>query len=484
MTYECRLSSVLSFSREVSVQDVSKKFGLDFRLLHAVAYGCTWYGRWGYRFGRGSFGVFKDAYSAAVELLQSLPLATITSHFELVDHNVAAIISKYQNISGGSVRTLGELYRFMLELRPKLPDGGAANGMTGFVKKGPNALKRGLSKQGSGKGGKARRGGFGSGQNGGRFRGLLQGPLKGIARARTQNMRRPAKGMKIGFRQRMGLGKGSSSPRSPNLSKSPRGSPAKSPGRLSVKSPGKVPSTSPIVSPKRAPKEASLRGNGSPPVSPGKRKAGEVTREESPGPRRTRQRLEEEARVLGMSGAGFERDGSLDSEAALRRKAKRTRLGERENGFAANGDSTLPQALVTEGDLPGRNQVTEVTGSEAVRSPRARAASPVPRTGHESARGGSEGPRTPGVRRTPKRPPRHGRGGDPGATLQLSYSPPEQTPEREVGESGRAAGKPPMPEGSMSKLVRTFDSSRESTRSPSVDSGKSRWVERAAFKVD
>jgi hypothetical protein len=477
----------------VSVQDVSKKYGLDFRLLHAVAYGSTWYGRWGYKFGRGSFGVSEAAYSAAIALLQSLPLTTISEHFEMVDHMVPAIIARYQKLSRGQVRTLAELYRFMLELRPKLPDGTGgekSNGLARAAERGKGSLggqkssgKNGLAKGQIGKGVKGRLGGSGVAQKEGRFRGLLQRSLSGIARARTQNIRRPAKGLKGGLMLRTGGGKGNSSPSSPKLFKPSTHSPAGSPVKSSPKKPASTP------------------------TSPKKRKVDHGSREESPAPRRTRQRLEDEARFLGLSGAGFKRDGSLDSEAALRRKAKRARLdterGEQERAGGRlepqdGGPRVKSEPDVTDDISMSPPLLTEVRGGAQEEQPSApangdvmgvpsRSPSPIPGAedaAHESkptlSGPGNETPQTPITGRNKKRPPKHGRRTpqrhvDPQQALRLSYSPPERTPDREVGESGRPAGKPPIKEGSMSKLVRTFESSRESTRSPSVDSGKSRW---------
>ncbi|KAK1348655.1 hypothetical protein POM88_054955 [Heracleum sosnowskyi] len=37
----------------VSVMDVSKKYGLEFCLIHAITKGHSWYGDWGYEFGAG-----------------------------------------------------------------------------------------------------------------------------------------------------------------------------------------------------------------------------------------------------------------------------------------------------------------------------------------------------------------------------------------------------------------------------------------------
>ena len=31
--------------------------GMELRVLHTAAYGCTWYGQWGYTFGRGGYNI-------------------------------------------------------------------------------------------------------------------------------------------------------------------------------------------------------------------------------------------------------------------------------------------------------------------------------------------------------------------------------------------------------------------------------------------
>ena len=54
----------------MSVEDVSRKQSMDYRLLHCAAYGGTWYGRWGYTFGRGSFGATHETWRRAVECVQ------------------------------------------------------------------------------------------------------------------------------------------------------------------------------------------------------------------------------------------------------------------------------------------------------------------------------------------------------------------------------------------------------------------------------
>ncbi|KAK2644606.1 hypothetical protein Ddye_019801 [Dipteronia dyeriana] len=49
--------------RNITVEDVSKMKCMDLRLLHGVAYGHPWFGRWGYRFSRGNFGVTELNYN-------------------------------------------------------------------------------------------------------------------------------------------------------------------------------------------------------------------------------------------------------------------------------------------------------------------------------------------------------------------------------------------------------------------------------------
>ncbi|OMO57552.1 putative DNA binding protein [Corchorus olitorius] len=68
----------LSELRKVSVMDVSKKYGLEYRLLHAIIKGHPWYGDWGYEIGAGSFALTFDAYKSAVETLSSLPAEDAT----------------------------------------------------------------------------------------------------------------------------------------------------------------------------------------------------------------------------------------------------------------------------------------------------------------------------------------------------------------------------------------------------------------------
>lgn len=70
------LCSVLG-AQEISVKDVSRKHFLELRLVHSIAYGTPWYGRWGYEFGRGCYGITAKMYQEAKINLQSLSLQSL-----------------------------------------------------------------------------------------------------------------------------------------------------------------------------------------------------------------------------------------------------------------------------------------------------------------------------------------------------------------------------------------------------------------------
>ncbi|CAI5969881.1 unnamed protein product [Closterium sp. NIES-65] len=79
-----RICTMLN-AREVTCMDMSKKLGLDLRLLHGLAYGHSWYGRWGYRFGKGCYGVTEDVYKHALAAAATTPLAAIEEHYRGLD---------------------------------------------------------------------------------------------------------------------------------------------------------------------------------------------------------------------------------------------------------------------------------------------------------------------------------------------------------------------------------------------------------------
>ncbi|CAN6466751.1 unnamed protein product [Victoria cruziana] len=110
-------------TREVTVDDVAKKRGMELRLLYNVAYGRTWFGRWGYAYGHGSFGVTETKYAAAVEILGHFPLMSVLDDFRAVDNvdTIRRIVRTYQRINDTTMLTVRDLLRFMLELRSRFP---------------------------------------------------------------------------------------------------------------------------------------------------------------------------------------------------------------------------------------------------------------------------------------------------------------------------------------------------------------------------
>lgn len=103
--------------------DLSKKKSMDLRLLHGVAYGHSWFGRWGYKFCHGSFGVTEHQYDKAIEILSSLNLDTILYDFVNtgVDNRIKQIIRSYRDVSETQLINLRDLFRFMLALKARAP---------------------------------------------------------------------------------------------------------------------------------------------------------------------------------------------------------------------------------------------------------------------------------------------------------------------------------------------------------------------------
>jgi hypothetical protein len=94
---------------------------MELRLLLGVAHGDTWFGRWGYRFGRPSYGVALPSYQQSLHALQSMPLGALVGHLSCFGQELPLVVNKYQAISGHKLLNLGDLVRFMLELRTRLP---------------------------------------------------------------------------------------------------------------------------------------------------------------------------------------------------------------------------------------------------------------------------------------------------------------------------------------------------------------------------
>ncbi|KAG2665236.1 hypothetical protein I3843_16G116900 [Carya illinoinensis] len=106
----------LSESKKVSVMDVSKKYGLEYRLLHAITKGGPWYGEWGYEFGAGSFALTFDAYKMAVESLSSLPLSILLSQGQEPCTRLQDMISHYQSFAKCELVNIRDLFCFLMSL--------------------------------------------------------------------------------------------------------------------------------------------------------------------------------------------------------------------------------------------------------------------------------------------------------------------------------------------------------------------------------
>eukprot|EP00245_Coleochaete_scutata_P015406 TRINITY_DN685_c0_g1_i2.p1 TRINITY_DN685_c0_g1~~TRINITY_DN685_c0_g1_i2.p1 ORF type:complete len:665 (-),score=100.26 TRINITY_DN685_c0_g1_i2:423-2336(-) len=120
-----RLCAMLR-ARKVSVEDVSQKHRMEYRLFHTVAYGKPWYGQWYYEFGQASFNRTRADYSRAVRMLRQYPLKSLLNHFQKlqrmgVDEEVTAIVAQYQRLSNNGLDTLGYLLKFMLQQRSQMP---------------------------------------------------------------------------------------------------------------------------------------------------------------------------------------------------------------------------------------------------------------------------------------------------------------------------------------------------------------------------
>ncbi|POO03425.1 Autoimmune regulator [Trema orientale] len=115
MDFWDRLCKTLG-ARKVSVMDVSKKYGLEYRLLHSITKGHPWYGNWGYEFGPGSFALSVDAYKTAVESLSGLPLSIFLSQGQKPCSRLLDIISYYQSSSERKLVNVRDLFCFVLSL--------------------------------------------------------------------------------------------------------------------------------------------------------------------------------------------------------------------------------------------------------------------------------------------------------------------------------------------------------------------------------
>ncbi|KAG7563257.1 Zinc finger PHD-finger [Arabidopsis suecica] len=122
MDFWDRLCTILH-TRKISLDDTSKKGAMDLRLLHGVAYGRPWFGKWDYMFSHGSFGVRKDQYWRAILTLSSIEVDKVIEDFSGTSKGrvMKTIIDFYRGSSETPLTTLSDLLRFMLAFRSKAP---------------------------------------------------------------------------------------------------------------------------------------------------------------------------------------------------------------------------------------------------------------------------------------------------------------------------------------------------------------------------
>jgi hypothetical protein len=96
--------------------DVSKKYGTDYRMLHAVATGHSWYGQWGFKLSKGSYGITSEEYFKAIDNLSSTPLSHFFPHSRSPRSQLQDTISFYQSLSNRPLTTIRELFLYVLGL--------------------------------------------------------------------------------------------------------------------------------------------------------------------------------------------------------------------------------------------------------------------------------------------------------------------------------------------------------------------------------
>ncbi|ONK56714.1 uncharacterized protein A4U43_C10F11970 [Asparagus officinalis] len=105
--------------RKVTVMDISKKYGMEYRLLHAVTAGHPWYGDWGYEFGAGSYALTSQAYQKAVDTLSNMPLSFLFSHSRSLRTPVQNTVSLYWSLADRKLETVRDLFCYVTYLLHK-----------------------------------------------------------------------------------------------------------------------------------------------------------------------------------------------------------------------------------------------------------------------------------------------------------------------------------------------------------------------------
>lgn len=99
--------------------DVSKKYGMEYRLVHGVAAGRSWYGNWGYEFGAGSFAHTNETYQSALNALSAKPLSPSHSSRDQelgTQTQLQKTMALYMFLSPRRLETLHDLFSFIFKL--------------------------------------------------------------------------------------------------------------------------------------------------------------------------------------------------------------------------------------------------------------------------------------------------------------------------------------------------------------------------------
>ncbi|KAJ0987581.1 hypothetical protein J5N97_005937 [Dioscorea zingiberensis] len=108
-------------ARVVTVEDVARKKSMELRLLLGVAHGVTWFGRWGYRFATGSYGVDHHLYHRSLHLLAFLNLDHLISS-NPSNRDLRRIVHSYRKLrrsqpQAADLYTVRDLLQFLLEIK-------------------------------------------------------------------------------------------------------------------------------------------------------------------------------------------------------------------------------------------------------------------------------------------------------------------------------------------------------------------------------
>ncbi|KAI0496013.1 hypothetical protein KFK09_022320 [Dendrobium nobile] len=108
--------------RQISLIDAATKGRMELRLINGLAYGEPWFERWGYKFGHGSYGITEQMYQRSLQALRAFPLALLIPplYRTIFDVDILTITTKYQSTTSKVLKSLGDLFHCMMELKAKL----------------------------------------------------------------------------------------------------------------------------------------------------------------------------------------------------------------------------------------------------------------------------------------------------------------------------------------------------------------------------